>query len=796
MPHTTHRYTRKPLAQALLCLSLATGLLAATPALAADASASQGKQQFDIPAGSLDQALSQLGRKAGILISVNAELTQDRHSEGVNGQHTVAEALQTVLKGTGLTAAATAGGYTLKPAPAAQPVAAPTPRSSSQALPEVQVSGNSLRETAVSPVKGYVATRSSAGSKTDTPILETPQSISVIGGDELVARNVQTLTEAVGYTPGVRVGAFGYDPRFDSFSIRGYDVTYTGIYRDNMRQLSSNFAIYKEEPYSAERIEVVKGPSSVLYGQSEPSGLVNIVSKRPSFDSKHEMQVQAGNYDRRQVQFDSTGAINDDKTLAYRLTGLYRDSDSPIRGASDDRTFIAPALTWKPNDKTTLTLLSHYQKDRTVGNASYFNQDGRVLKQLPDGDPAFQNFDQEQYQVGYLLEHKLNAQWTLRQNLRVGQVNADARYTQIDAIVSDIANRSTGRLVEKLRTYALDNQAQWQGSTGAVSHTVLLGLDWTHSHNDGRMGFGPAPDLDLITRNYGSQPIDSPVLDTPYDLRMRQTGVYVQEQAKWNRWILTLGGRQDWAETSQQTSDDSAVNNDHKFSGRVGLGYLFDNGVAPYLSYSTSFLPVVGRDSAGGFFKPVTGKQVEAGIKYQPVDVNLMLTASVFQITKDNMILTTGPASQTQAGEVRSRGLELEAKASLDSGVNLIIAYTHLLPKFNGSQDDNDGNTLSGIPKNTVSLWSDYTIPAGALQGLGLGAGVRYLGSSLGDDENTFKNDKAAVFDMTAHYELSPHWRLAVNANNLADKEYTTCSQGYCYIGQPRTVIGSLRYTW
>lgn len=786
----------KPITYALLCLSLSSALVPLTsPAYAADVTAEQAKRQFDIPPGSLDQALSQFGRKAGVLISVNAELTQHRLSAGVKGNYTVAEALRVLLAGTGLQATQNAdnSAYTLKALPVTeQQQGQKTP----DALPEVKVSDSSFKETAVSPVKGYVASRSASASKTDTPILETPQSISVITSEELTTRSVQTLTDAVGYTPGVRVGAFGYDPRFDSFSIRGFDVTYTGIYRDGLRQLSSNFSIYKEEPYSAERIEIAKGPSSVLYGQSGPGGVVNIVSKRPSFDSKNEVQLQTGNYDRKQAQFDFTGALNDDRTLAYRLTGLYRDSDSPIKGASDDRTFIAPAFTWKPNDNTTLTVLTQYQKSRTVGNAAYFNQDSRVVKNLPSGDPRFQNFDQEQYQAGYLFEHKLTPAWTLRQNLRIGGVNADARYTSLDSISGNIGTRSTGRLVERLRTYAVDNQAQWQGSTGAIDHTVLMGLDWTRSHNDGRMGFGAAPDLDLTTLNYGQQTIESPTLNLPYDLRMRQTGVYVQDQAKWQRWILTAAVRHDWAETTQETSSASDKGDDKKFTGRLGLGYVFDNGVAPYVSYSTSFVPVLGRNSAGGFFKPTTGKQAEIGIKYQPDSVNLMLTAAVFEATQKNLVLASGPASQTQAGEVRSRGLELEAKTSLDSGINLIAAYTHLSPKFVASEDPNNNNTLSGIPKDTVSLWGDYTVPGGVLKGVGVGAGVRYLGTSQGDDANSFGNNKVTLFDMTARYDITPQWRLAINANNLADREYSTCSQGYCYLGQPRTVIGTLRYNW
>jgi iron complex outermembrane recepter protein len=747
---------------------------------------------LNIPSQPLDKALNALAHQSGERIIFSTGITNNKTSTSLKGDYTPRQALDKLLTGSGLMVKPTnSGGYTIVEAPKSEGKAEP------QALPEVNVSGNRVTETAFGPVKGYVAKRSATGSKTDTPVSEIPQSVSIVTRDEMNARNVQTLTEAVAYTSGVRVGAFGFDPRFDSFSIRGFDMTYTGIYRDGLRQLTSNFSIYREEPYSAERIDILKGPSSVLYGQAEPSGLVNIVTKRPQFEAKHQADVQLGNYDRQQVRFDTTGALNDDNTLAYRLTGLYRDSDSPVRGGHDDRTFIAPALTWQPNDKTTLTVLTHYQKDTTVGNSSYYNDsNGNVVRNLPSGDPAFQNFTQEQYEIGYLFEHLLNEHWTLRQNARTGRVNADVRYTEIDSISGNTASRSTGQIVEHLQTYAIDNQAQWQGSTGSLNHTVLFGLDWTKSINNGKMGFGAAPDLDLTTLNYGAQPIDGPVLDDPYKYRMMQTGVYAQDQIKWQQWILTIGGRHDWAETAQETTDETDDASFKKFTGRIGLGYKLENGLTPYVSYATSFVPLLGRNASGGFFKPTTGKQIEAGIKFQPEDIKLIITASVFQIIQQNVVLQSGPASQRQAGEVRSRGFEVEAKTSLDSGLNLTAAYTFLMPKYTGRQDDNYDNLESGQPKNNLSLWADYTMQSGMLQGLGLGAGVRRIGSSYGDDANTFTNNSATVFDMTAHYQIDPHWRFALNANNLSDNRYSICTQGYCYLAQPRTVIGTLGYTW
>jgi iron complex outermembrane receptor protein len=656
---------------------------------------------------------------------------------------------------------------------------------------------------------GYVATSSSAGTKTDTPLIETPQSISVVTKKELEDRNVQTLKDAVNYTPGVTTSAFGYDPRFDAFSIRGFDVTYTGIYRDGLRQGGGNFVIPKIEPYGLDSVSILRGPASGLYGLGSPGGIVDVTTKRPTQTPFGEVQLQAGNYDRYQGSFDVGGPVPGSDQLYYRLTGLLRDAKTWFPGNDDDRAYIAPALTWKPNLDTTFTILSEYQTSRTAASIGNTRTADGKLTNIYSNDPAFSAMDQKQFRIGYAFEHSFNDTWTVRQNFRYYQVSTDAKYTQIDSIddATQTASRSAWRIVDNLKTATLDNQAEAKFTLGSVRNTVLFGVDYSHSYYDDKIGYGPAPDLNLLTKNYGAQAIASPAFSIFTRQSTDEVGIYAQEQAKFGGFILTLNGRQSWVSQSTTTTLDGTpvTQKPSAFTGRAGLSYLFDSGVAPYVSYATSFSPQTGVDVTGATFKPTTGEQTEAGIKYQMPNVPLLLTAAVFDIKQDN-VLRTNPddiAFQAATGQVESKGLELEAKLALKPGFDLTAAYTHLNVVITRGNTDTTGNEYSGIPRDSFAAFGKYTFQSGTLvEGLGLGLGMRYIGANFGDDQNTFENAATTLFDAVIDYDLGKLDRsfqgayMRVNATNLFDKQYATCQSGYCYAGERRQVIGTLSYRW
>lgn len=673
-----------------------------------------------------------------------------------------------------------------------------------------------------SGVVGYTAKASPTATKTNTPIIETPQSVSVLTREQLNDRSVSSLNEALYYTPGVAANLSGYDPRFDAFTIRGFDATYLGIYRDGLRQPAAPFGVPKIEPYGLDAITILRGPASGLYGLGAPGGIVDVTSKRPTPVPFGEIWLQRGNYDRYQGAFDVGGPVeNSDGQLSYRLTGLFRQANSFLPGGIDDRAFIAPAVTWKPSADTTFTLLGEYLNNTVPGNASFysnFTTPGFAKTNLFSGDPAFQNFNTEQYRIGYAFEHRFSPDAIFRQNFRYYHVLGDLRYTQIDSVSTDLttAQRSTGRIVNTLDTYTLDNQLELHFATGPVRHTLVTGLDYTNSRYTDRRGFGGAPDLQiggLIRPNYGAQFIASPILTGASRQRIEQFGAYVQDQARFGQFLLTLTGRHDQVSQLAQdyTSTDPATQtSDRAFTGRVGLNYLLTDYVVPYVSYATSFAPQLGFDRSGNAFQPTRGEQIEGGVKTQVPGTNVFVNMAIFDITQTNVIRPdpVDPiTSQVALGEVRSRGAEVEVTANLGRGINVTAAYSHVdirNTKNAPGSTDLVGLALSGIPRDTFTLFANYALPSWSdLYGLSIGGGVRYAGSSPANDVlGSFNNSTVTLFDAVVAYEferIDPRlkgMRLQANLYNAFDRNYFNCQAGACYRGQPRQFIGSLIYRW
>ncbi|WP_128560583.1 TonB-dependent siderophore receptor [Methylobacterium crusticola] len=674
-----------------------------------------------------------------------------------------------------------------------------------------------------SGVVGYSARVSPAATKTNTPLLETPQSVSVITREQLNDRNVQTLNEAIDYTPGVSANVFGFDPRFDSFYIRGFNVTNVGIYRDGLRQPSSPFAIPRVEPYGLDAITILRGPAGGLYGLGSPGGIVDVTSKRPTATPFGEVWLQRGKYDRYQGAFDLGGPVeNTDGQLSYRMTGLVRQGNDFLPGGIDDRVYIAPAFTWKPSADTTFTVLAEYLNNTVPGNASFYSDftDPRFQKtKLFSGDPAFQNFNTEQYRVGYAFEHKFSPDIVFRQNFRYYHVDADLRYTAISpgGLSADLrtAARDTGRIANILDTFTVDNQLEVRGATGPVRHTLLTGIDYTYATYSQRSGFGLAPDLQiggLIRPNYGAQFIPVPDLGAATRVTQSQLGTYVQDQARLGRFLLTLTGRHDGVDTTAGPVGDpssTAEATNRAFSGRVGLNYLLTDELVPYFSIANTFAPQLGLDRLGQPFQPTRGRQIEGGVKFNVPGTSVFLNAAVFDITQTN-VLAPDPVSPltnlTAIGAVNSHGAELEAVANLGPGINVTAAYSHvdISTIRNPGNPETIGLALSGIPGNTFRMFATYAMPSWTdLYGLSFGGGVRYAGTSPANDvPDTFRNSTVTLFDLVAAYDFAkvdPRLtgvRLQVNVTNLLDRTYFNCQAGACYRGQPRQFYASLIYRW
>ncbi|MGD9476060.1 TonB-dependent siderophore receptor [Shinella sp. G-2] len=665
---------------------------------------------------------------------------------------------------------------------------------------------------------GYVGKSSATGAKTDTPFIQTPQSISSITKQQLEDRNPQTLLDTLAYTPGTRVGGYGFDPRFDSFTVRGFDVTYTGVFRDNLRQPGAGSSLFKTEPYGLEGVSILRGPSSALYGASGAGGLYNLISKRPTEDVLREVEVQGGSHNRYQGQFDFSGPVNDEDPFFYRLTGLARSADTEQVGVPDDRLYLAPAFTWKPDEDTRLTILGEYSRTKTGGTAAYYF-DGATVSDFFAGNPAFNDSIQSQGRIGYEFERRLNETFTFRQNARASWLNIDADWAfayQPNAIDPLLLDSSAGTFEEWLNTYTVDNQLEAKFDTGALEHTLLTGVDVTKVYWKSLNGYGVSPPLDSRNPTLGR-----PVAPIDFQTQSVQdqfiTGLYLQDQIRYDALTFTLGGRYDWVSTDTDNTDlatgivDTIKQSDRAFSWRAGVTYETEWGITPYASYSTAFSPNAGVNlETGNPFKPTESTQQEIGVKYLLPDSNTLLTAALFNIDQKNGLyyevvnLPSGPTNiQVQRGKLRSRGLELEASTSLDNGLSLIASYTYTQAKIIEGPAATLGHDVSSVPRHMASLWAHYDMPEdGALSGLGFGAGVRFTGSSYGSDANTTKNNSRALVDAAIDYDFSAinkdfeGLKLQVNATNLFNRRDAVCSAGFCYRDQGRTVIGSLKYQW
>jgi iron complex outermembrane recepter protein len=710
-----------------------------------------------------------------------------------------------------------------KPKPAPRRTSQTPPRrTAARPAPAPAPTPAAPRETALGPVDGYVAGRSATGTKTDTPILETPQSISVVTADQVRDQGAQSIAQALRYTPGVSVELNGATSRYDELRIRGFKPVQ---YLDGMAlPLNQFFATPRIEPYGLERIEVLKGPASFLFGQNSPGGLLNMVSKRPAAERLNEVEVQYGSFQHKQVNFDFGGAADKDKQFLYRLTGVVRDANTAVDYTRDDVFFIAPAFTWRPTADTSFTLLTQYGWDRGTFPHQYVPAEGTLLPnpngQIPRsrfaGEPGFDRFDREQYALGYNFEHRFDDIWSVRQNLRY--FNVDVSFNALrEEGYSDapgdppltIIKRNAFSLATSAATFTVDNQAQADFFTGPFRHKILVGADYLRTAGDYDFKFAPGPKLNIFNPAYG-QPI--PPL-TPFlknHTLQDQFGVYAQDQIKYESWILTLGGRRDWVENVADDLMQSTTvsRKDTAFTGRAGLTYLFDNGLAPYFSYATSFQPTAGADAAGQPFKPTTGRQYEAGIKYQPPATNTLITAAVFDIVQQNAV-TFGPTAPlgVQNGETHVRGFDVEAKSSLTGNFDVILAYAYLDSETTKSANPLEvGRVVPLVPRHQASAWGKYQFSDGPLRGFGFGAGVRYVGVTFGETASLSPLPIPAytLFDAMASYELEHLNRtlkgavLSVNVTNVFDKYYVAgyCDPTYCSLGAGRVVLGSLRYKW
>ncbi|MDW3711625.1 MULTISPECIES: TonB-dependent siderophore receptor [Pseudomonas] len=773
--------------------------------------------EFNIPAQSLASALLTLGKQADLQVLYSADDVQGLRSQAVVGRFSTDKALARMLAGTNLSFSLQNNTAILQKRSA----------SDSLELSTISISGQSV-ESAYGPVDGYVATRSATGTKTDTPILEIPQAVNVITADQIETQGARNLTQALRYTPGLGVNGFtDRNAIADEITSRGFAPT--PLYLDGayLPYAGSLGGAPQIDPYTLERVEVLKGPSSVLYGQNQPGGVVNMVSKRPTTEQRSQVKFGLGSYHRVNGAFDTSGPIDEEKQFSYRLVGLAKKGNEQVAHTNNERLLLAPSLTWAPSEDTSLTLLAQIQRDDglfdyqalpMVGSLVRGPTGQKIDRDFFSGDSKYNDYKRDQYILGYDFTQNLSDDLKFRSTARYIDVRDRYKGFYLRSFATDTNGNTDYTRANRVKldwqqhniAYTLDNNLEFRFNTGALEHTTLAGIDYRHFNRkyDGYNAYNVLP-VDLYGKNNYDTSSVTPVLDTKWDNTIRQIGLYAQDQIKLDSWILTIGGRKDWAEVENKDllADTITEQRDHKFTGRVGLTYVTDFGLAPYISYSESFLPTVGTaapERGGKAFEPTEGKQYEVGVKYQPYEKTL-ITAAVFQIEQKNVL--TGdveyPQYQSQQGEVRSRGIELEAKSSIEN-IDVLAAATYIDSFYTKETYGNEDNRSEAQAPVSATAWVDYHFVQAPLAGLTWGVGARYTGRKPGDAANSFHTPSYVVYDTTLRYDLGKlssdmrGLQASLNVQNLFDREYVSdCNYSFgCYYGQERVASVEVSYDW
>lgn len=687
--------------------------------------------------------------------------------------------------------------------------AAPAPAKPAEEVVEL----DELAVTAAA-VEGYVATRSSVATRTGAPVEETPQSISVVTADFLRDINAQNIQESLRYTAGVRAEMYGVDNRGDWFTLRGGSEGSTLL--NGLRlPLAGYWGNVRNEPYAFEQIEVLRGPSSVMAGQNGPGGVINLVSKTPQATPKGEVSFQVGNYETFQAAFDTTGPVNDSGSVLYRVVALVRDGETQVDHTKDERQFIAPSLTWKINERTSLTVLAEFQHDFSNNNVGFFPWQGMILPApngpIPDstfiGEPDWDKYEGTRYRAGYTIENKFNDTWTLSHGARFDHVDGAIRGMYANFWEGGFVlpggrtlNRTWYADNTEAQTAVADLKAVGQFESGHIEQTVLLAFDYLFVENAITGTSGAATPLDVYAPVYGTFPLPPRVFGPEDKTTSDQFGFTVQDQIKIDkRFVFVPGLRYDIARAD---SSSGAGYDTDALTGRFGVVYLAPRGWSPYVSYSESFEANSGVDAAGDAFEPRRGDQVELGVKWSSPDKRFTSGAALYELHETNR-LTDDPLDPTASvpqGEVTVRGVELEAAANLRVW-QLIANYTYTDAQVTETSTPGDATLdqqLQGIPLHSASAWVVYKFSDLGLPGLRTGLGVRYVGESEDGTGNALIDTPSnTLWDGLVAYDRGA-WSYALNASNLFDKEYiaTSLSRGDSWFGARRKVAATATYRW
>lgn len=637
--------------------------------------------------------------------------------------------------------------------------------------------------------------------KSDVPISDTPFSISVIDESFINDTGAKNIQDALLYTSGVNSGSFGFDNRGDWANIRGLSPS---MYLDGLRQNYGSYNSVRANVYALEQVEVLKGPSSTLYGQGELGGIVNLVSKLPKENAGGEVWAQYGTFNRKQLAVDVTGPISDDNTFLYRLVALKRDTDTQVNHVEDNGYVFAPSFTWNINDDSSVSFLLNRQENKGQVAAQFLPMAGTLVAGSQGfldsdtfvGEPGWDRYDREKTEATIFADHQFNDDWKLSFTGRYTESSTETREHWVTIPSIPDANGNVARSIytadNETEIFNADLRLSGQIDLGFTQHSLVIGLDGQNARweqDNYLYGYGQGGTINVYNPQYGT--INTAALANAADAndnQIQQVGLYLSDHIEIGSVMVSLGLRRDWAEnTLLAVSGPDTSSEENATTGRMGLMYKFDNGVSPYVSYAEAFTMNTGTDgtTSGSTLKPTTGDQTEYGVKFLSDDSTLGMTFAYFDIEQQNRIQDGAtPGGVEQVGATIT-GWEMQINKRWND-FETQFAYTDINAD-NASTDIR----LPYVAEKLVSVWNKLHLTPN----LQIGAGVRYSGDNVGSGgEPTVSS--VTLYDAMIAYDIE-QWQLSLNAKNLADERYVSWCRSNgtdCGYGERRTVTANVRY--
>ena len=653
--------------------------------------------------------------------------------------------------------------------------------------------------------------------KIDVSLQDTPQTVNVVTREHLENTVATKIDDSLRYTPGFW-SQFGPDFDTNWITIRGFDAS---LLVDGKRQYKDGYFATIVEPFALEAVEVVQGPSSALYGNSQPGGVINMVTKKPTKDPHHQVSISGGSNSFVEGGIDISDKLTDDGTQRYRVVAMGSRSDAVLDGVDGWRAYLAPSWTIDFTPTTSLTLLASYTKDRRVNNSAFFSTYGtyfpvngkRVSRSTNYGDPEHDLQDTDQFTAGWELTHKLNDAWTYKNSFSYMHQDFYMRNTSAynawgdDGVLPTKLQRWSVLNNGTTETFAFDNNLTGEFETGDFANVIQVGFDYNQSRNDfvnnGVAGEMVGDPIDIFNPTYGGLPDDSKLKHFDNRITQKQFGIYAQAQTTWAEAIVAkVGGRYDRMKIENDTTNDAALQphnalDDGHFSWNAGLMYLSPWGLSPYVNYSESFYAAASLvSSTAGYIlsDPIESNQWELGVKFTPEWLDGFINVAYFDLKQKNALtqmMVNGALASASTPEKRTQGVEVEAHAALTKALSVDATYTYMSATYGSDEARADY-----MPHNIATAWANYDFSTLGVSGLTIGSGLRYLGSSLNTGTKD-KVDDVLLWDAAASWKIDNHWKLNGTISNITDKVYISGAYGnIAYYGEGRLMKATLTYSW